>query len=258
MKKILQSGRYLFGIAIIGFGIINLITGNFPLAFMPPIASSLIRVVAVYGIGIILVATGICIIVNKFPKTAATIIAMLFLLDFIYPQLTQLFSNFKNPNQWTVTLEILALCSGAFILAASLKDDFQKPIISNNTISKISQVARYTFAISLLGFGILHYMYADFIATLIPAWMPAHLFLDYIVLFGFFAAGLSIIINIQSRLATFLLGIMFLIWVVTLHLPRSIASPSIVAEWSSLFIALAMSAVSFIIANAIFWKEKDL
>lgn len=143
---------------------------------------------------------------------------------------------------------MLALFSGAIILAASLRDDFQKPIISNNTISKISQVARYTFAVSLLGFGILHYMYADFIATLIPAWMPAHLFLDYIVLFGFLATVVSIIINIQTQLATFLLGTMFLIWVVTLHLPRSIATASIAAEWSSLFIALAMSGIGFLIA----------
>lgn len=94
----MKSGKYLFAVAVIGFGVINLITGNFPMAFMPPITSSVIRVVAVYCTGIILVVTGICIIVNKFPKTAATIIAILFLLDFIYPQLTQLFSNFKNPN----------------------------------------------------------------------------------------------------------------------------------------------------------------
>jgi uncharacterized membrane protein len=250
MKYLINPGRCLFATAITGFGIINFVTGNFPTAFLPVFNSVWLKILLVYLTGIIFIIAGISLMVEKYSKAAATVIAILFFLNFLYPQLTTSLLNISNPNQWTITLEILAMGSGAFILAAFLKDGFIKPIISPARLMKISHFARYSFAVALLGFGILHYIYADFIATLIPAWMPAHAFLNYIVMFGFFATAISIIINIQTRWATALLGIMFFIWIVALHLPRAFGNPSKEAEWSSLLIALAMSGAGFIIAAA--------
>lgn len=253
MKQLLQSGPYLFALAVIGFGLINVVTGNFPPAFMPVIQSSLLRILLVYACGILLISAGICILTNKFARTAATITAILFFADLLYPQLTTSLFDINNASQWTVTLELLALCSGAVILAASLHD-LSRTIISPAVLEKCSRIAPYTFAISLLGFALLHYMYADFIATIIPAWMPAHKLLNYVVLVGFVAAAASIIIHIQTRLATALLGIMFLAWVLTLHLPRCFSNPSKADEWSSLFIALAMSGIAFTLSNVPYKK----
>lgn len=248
MKKILPLGRYFFALAITGFGIIMLATGAFPKAFMPILSNGVLRVITVYAAGIILLFSGILIITKKKSGIAAAIIAVLFFLDLVYPQLILIFSDIKNPSQWTITLEVIALLSGAIILAASSRNYFQHQPFLSNSITRLSKMAPYSFAISLIGFGVLHYMYRDFIATLIPAWMPSHIVLDYIVLIGFLIAGICIIVNIKKQLAMFLLGIMFLIFVFTLHLPRTIVKPNIEPEWTSLFIALAMSGISFLIA----------
>jgi hypothetical protein len=105
------------------------------------------------------------------------------------------------------------------------------------------------FAIGLLVFGVQHYMYAQFVASLIPTWIPARLFWDYLVMVAFFASAISFIIRKLTSLAGGLLGLMFLIWVLILHLPRVIASIHTEPEWTSLFVALAFSGVSFLIAG---------
>jgi uncharacterized membrane protein YphA (DoxX/SURF4 family) len=78
--------------------------------------------------------------------------------------------------------------------------------------------------------------------------MPAHLFLAYFTGTALIAAGVAIAVHIFSRLASILLGLMFFLWVVTLHTPRVIASPHNTDELVSLFVALAFSGASFLLA----------
>ena len=76
--------------------------------------------------------------------------------------------------------------------------------------------------------------------------IPWHVF--WVALFGvaFIAAGLSIGLNRLERPGAFGIGLMFAIWVVTLHVPRVLGlygipgAPSNPDEWSSLFIAIGL------------------
>ncbi|HEY6374717.1 MAG TPA: hypothetical protein VIX90_04250, partial [Edaphobacter sp.] len=60
----------------------------------------------------------------------------------------------------------------------------------------------------------------------------------------------------KVRLAGMMLGIMFLLFVVLLHVPRMIAAPHNGIEWTSGFIALACAGASFVLAGAL--PEKTL
>jgi len=100
-------------------------------------------------------------------------------------------------------------------------------------------------------FGVQHFMYAKFIATLIPVWIPGHLFWAYFVGVAFVATALSIATKIQGRLAAALLGLMFLLWVIVLHAPRVVAAAHDGNEWTSAFVALAMSGGAFLVAGAL-------
>jgi uncharacterized membrane protein YphA (DoxX/SURF4 family) len=112
----------------------------------------------------------------------------------------------------------------------------------------LAVIGRYVYAFSMVIFGIQHFMYAQYIAFLIPKWMPGHLFLAYFTGTAFIAAGVAIAAHIFSRLASILLGLMFFLWVVTLHTPRVIASPHNTDEQVSLFVALAFSGSSILLA----------
>jgi uncharacterized membrane protein YphA (DoxX/SURF4 family) len=101
----------------------------------------------------------------------------------------------------------------------------------------------------MIVFGAQHFMYAAFIATLIPAWIPVHLFWVYLTGTGMIVAGLSIATGILAPLASIGLGIMFLLWFLLLHTPRVVAHPRNGDEWTSAFVALAVSGGSFLLAS---------
>ncbi len=94
-------------------------------------------------------------------------------------------------------------------------------------------------------------MYAQFVATLVTPWIPGHLFWAYFVGVAFFAAAMCIGMGRKVRLAGILLGAMFLLLVVLLHVPRMIAAPHNGNEWTSGFIALACGGASFVLAGAL-------
>jgi hypothetical protein len=75
--------------------------------------------------------------------------------------------------------------------------------------------------------------------------MPAHLFLSYLVIAGFLLASFSFFTNLKVPLASASLGIMFLLWVLTLHVPRAIGKWTDESEWASLFVALAVCGIAF-------------
>jgi uncharacterized membrane protein len=107
-------------------------------------------------------------------------------------------------------------------------------------------------------FGYMHFLYPDFVATLVPNWIPGHLFWTYFAAVALIASGLGILLNIQRRLAALLLGIMLFLWVIMLHIPRAVvALPADHGnEWASVFEALAFSGMAFLLAGN--RPEKDI
>jgi uncharacterized membrane protein YphA (DoxX/SURF4 family) len=155
-----------------------------------------------------------------------------------------LVTDLHNPAPWTTSAENLALCAGAFIIAGDIQ------IKSKSAGSPdYFNLGRIVFALSLLVFAIQHFMYPEFIANLIPEWIPFKLFLTYFVGLAFALACISILTKIKTRLASILLGFMFLFWVIFLHLPRVAADTHKEAEKTSMFIAFAFCGIFFTIAN---------
>ena len=116
-------------------------------------------------------------------------------------------------------------------------------------MNKITTLGRIFIAVALLVFGVQHFMYAGFVAGLVPAWMPGRLFWAYFVGVAFFAAAAGILYQRLARPAASLLGVMFFLFVVLLHIPRIAAHPSDGNEWTSGFVALAMCGGAWVLAR---------
>jgi uncharacterized membrane protein len=97
-------------------------------------------------------------------------------------------------------------------------------------------------------FGIQHFLYSDFIASLIPSWIPETLFWAYCTGAALIAAGCLIIARIQIRWTSILLGTMLLHWLILVHFPKIIASPQDAYEWTGALQACALGASAFILS----------
>jgi uncharacterized membrane protein YphA (DoxX/SURF4 family) len=75
------------------------------------------------------------------------------------------------------------------------------------------------YAAPLAAFGTEHFTQTKGIASLVPAWIPWHLFWAYFVGACFIAAALSLVTRVQSRLAASMLALTFFLFVVLMDAP---------------------------------------
>jgi uncharacterized membrane protein YphA (DoxX/SURF4 family) len=111
----------------------------------------------------------------------------------------------------------------------------------------ITLLARYSIALSLIVYGVDHFLALAGIATLVPGWIPFHVFWTAFVAVAFIAAGVSFATNILRGWAAAGLALMFTIFNVTLHIPTLLGaynSPAAIRDpdaWCSVFIVAALS-----------------
>jgi len=84
---------------------------------------------------------------------------------------------------------------------------------------------RFFFAAPLAAFGTEHFTQTKAIASIIPPWIPWHLFWVYLVGACFIAAALSLVTRIQARLAASLLALTFFLFVVLMEGPGWVQDP---------------------------------
>jgi uncharacterized membrane protein len=248
MDQLLKTGRYLLAVSIAVFGIQYLAYGRLP-GGLPPVPIWLPYASAVaYSTGAFLVVVSLGLLTGRMARLFAILFGVFFLLC-VLVQLFKLTDVWFHGTARTRALEPLALAGAAFALAGTLPEEGPNSPARNSLARALIIAGSGIFAFCMVIFGVQHFMYADFIATLIPAWMPARLFLAYFTGCAFIAAGVAIAVKKEARLASALLGGMFLLWVILLHAPRVAAAPQNGDELTSLFVALAMAGGSFIVSS---------
>jgi len=250
MDTLLKVGRFCFAISIAFFGFQYLLYGRFT-GGLPPVPPWTPggRVLA-YVLGAALILAGLSIATPWKARLSATGLAVLFLLCVLFLHSVHASAILYNGVDRTRAFEALALSAMAFVLVGilPLEVGFLGP---RNILNKLVMFGRMLFTISMIVFGVQHFMYAPFIASLIPSWIPGHLFWAYFTGSALIVAGLSVATGIFAALAAALLGIMFFLWVLVLHAPRVVAQPRNGDEWTSAFVALAFAGGSCILAAAL-------
>jgi uncharacterized membrane protein YphA (DoxX/SURF4 family) len=253
MDNLNKLGRLLFGIPFVGFGVQYFIYGRFSGGLPPAPPWTPGAPATAYVLGALLIAAGVTIAASAIiaagskARLAATLLGILLFVCVLAMFISTPSAVLHDGTARTRALEPLALGGAAWELAGSLSAPPDTQLWGVQT-HKLATAGRLIFGLSMVVFGAQHFMYGSFIATLIPSWLPGHLFWTYFFGVAFIAAGVSIVTRIQARLASILLGVMFLLWVVVLHAPRVAASPHNGDEWSSLFVAMAMCGSCLIIA----------
>lgn len=254
MDNLSKLGRVLFGIPFVGFGVQYFIYGRFAGGLPPAPSWTPGAPATAYVLGALLIAAGATIAASATirgdakVRLVATLLGTLLFVCVLAMFIATPSAVLHDGTARTRALEPLALAGAAWVLAGSLS---APPSVQSWVASdKIATTGRFIFGASMVVFGIQHFMYGQFVATLVPSWLPGHIFWTYFFGVALIAAGISIVTGIQARLAAILLGVMFLLWVVVLHAPRVAASPHNGDEWSSLFVAIAMCGSCLIIAAA--------
>ncbi|WP_350356666.1 DoxX family protein [Fodinibius salsisoli] len=114
----------------------------------------------------------------------------------------------------------------------------------------LSKAGRFLYAIPFGIFGLFHFMNGSQMAGMVP--IPGGVFWIYLTGVALLAACVSIIIQKKARLACLLLGVMLLIFALSIHLPGVIGAESgqaMQASMSSLLKDTALAGAAWILAG---------
>jgi uncharacterized membrane protein len=236
----LAIGRSFLGTAAIASGAIQLVTGDFVrlLAkwpdWMPGDAAW------AYATGALLVVLGLAIVSGFRAGTAALALAALLVAVLLFWGLPHAVAvpGMEQPWRrgfvWTNPLKTLALAGGAALVAG-----------------RLTRAAPVLLAAFLLVCGIQHFVYSDFVLTLVPAWIPpGQRFWTYLTGFALIAGGVGLLVPRLSRLAASLSALMIFLWVLLLHIPRALTEAAHANEAAGACEALALSGVALMVAAA--------
>jgi uncharacterized membrane protein len=251
MGSATRLGSVLFGIGMLGFGVLNFVFA-IPVLGLEPLPDWLpAQTLWTYATALLLVVAGGCVLSDRLrPRQAAIALAGLLSLWLILLQMPILLANLHSGSKWTPAFECLALCSAAWVLAHALSDSATGRTSWNDRLRRLADIGRYGFGITLPVFGALHFIYWQYVASVIPGWIPGSpVFWTYFTGCAHIAAGLAILSGVQARLAATMLGIMFGSWVLIVHVPRVLASPHNQQEWTSLCVAIALCGGAWLMAG---------
>jgi uncharacterized membrane protein len=139
---------------------------------------------------------------------------------------------------------------GVALLAIGLPIILKNEVPQAHGLDKFMPFGRLFYAAPLAVFAGEHFTVAQFIAPLVPSWIPAHLFWAYFVGVALVAAALSIVVKKYSQLAATLLGIMIFLFVVLIHIPRVLGNPRDRFAWAVALRDLSFSGGAFAFAGA--------
>ena len=242
----MRSDRFILAIGILAYGLVCLAFGNFGLQWQPVPDWVPGRTGFAYVNGALLAAGGSLLLWPRSPLWAARFLAGYLLAWLLLLKLPRLVAAPASMVAWLGPAEILSLAAGATTLA----------LLLDRTPSEGGiRIARYAYGVCPIVFGLSHFVYADFTANMVPAWIPAPLFWAWATGIGHFAAGLAILSGVLARLATTLLVVMMGCFVLLLHLPRVIADPTSHIEWTMLTVATMLTGAAWTIRAGLTPRE---
>ena len=255
MKNLTAIARAFFCIGIAGIGVLQFYYKGFRPVMVPLWPSWLPGMLTcAYILSTIFILFSLFILLNRKAKDCALLLGGIFLLFLVVAQIPYMLIVYPYPwhlGSWTDPLKVLALSGSAFVVAGSYSSRVTRDNAMMKVLAAIIPYGKVFFGIMLLLFGIDHFLYVQFVSTLVPDWIGNIVFWSDLAGVALIGTGLSIILNIKRRLVCMLAGIMLFIWVIVLHIPRSIGHPEIADkanEMTSVFEAILFSGVAFLIA----------
>jgi uncharacterized membrane protein YphA (DoxX/SURF4 family) len=241
-------GRLFFATAMVASGIQQLVTADF-VRLIPPLPAWIPwHSLWAYLVGVILIVAGVANGMGKQVRWAAAVLGAMLLLAILFLHLPKALSNPLVGFMWTNPCKALAMLGGVIILAAALPENGADGFLAE-LFRKLMPLGPIFLAWFLILCGIQHFVYFDFVTSLVPSWIPGPHFWVYLTAIALIAGGVGILVPKTARLAATMTGIMIFLWVVLLHIPRAINDPNHAGEAAGVFEALALSGVAFVLAD---------
>lgn len=240
-------GRAILGLAAIMYGISCFLQGDFA-SFWQPVPEGL-----PYRSGFAYLSAGLHVLAGLGLLTARTVrpSAMLVIVLFALFTLCYVIVLVGPPVQPTALVGIaenLFVVIGAWaILLCMSERGHSGPVI-----------ARITFGLCSLIFGLAHFIGREPTAIMVPEWMPGgQMFWALATGVGHIAVGLGLIANRLAVPATRIGALMYLCFVLLAWLPGAFTHPTEWLRWAGASVSLCMAGALWAVGDLLAARKRD-
>jgi uncharacterized membrane protein len=244
-----KLGVYVFGLASLAAGVLDLLWGEFESAHQPIEAfGDHIPGVAImaYVAAVWLIAGGAAIIAKKSQRFGAAALGGIYLIItvFWFPRLYTA-PHFLGVHPHVYIGVLAGVCEELILVAGA-------GIVYAGWSPASIDVGRWVFGLGSTLFGLSHLTNIDTTAPLVPPWMPLGQNF-WVVLTGiaFVLAGVAILTRVLDVLASWMLGLMLVIFDVLALAPMIVATPHDHVAWGGNAYNLTAVGAIWIFAGAI-------
>lgn len=252
MDRLIPVGRTFFALALLGLGIEHFIFRDFITGRAPAWPESIPGgVIWAYLTGATFVGIGAAILAGKKARSAAILAAVLIALWALLRHIPVVAADSFLSGAWTRAGKALTFVGGALAIAATLpkiEAGRNSPLLKLMNLGiEFIVLGRICLGLFLVITGIQHFMFTQFVASLIPEWFPGDaVFWTYFAGVALVAGGIGLFIPQTARWAALLSGLMVFSWFWIVHIPRTFLGAS---DSIAVFEALAVSGVAFVLAG---------
>jgi uncharacterized membrane protein len=258
MERLTRFGRTLFAVALIGLGLDHFIFGDFIVARAPAWPASVRGGLAwAYLTGSVFTAVGAAILTGRRGRSAAILAAALIFAWALLRHLPVVAASSPLSGAWTRAGKAVWFVGGALAVAATLpKATPGRSLITRfmNLERKFVTAGRWCVGLILIMNGIQHFIWVDFVASLVPRWFPGDpVFWTSFAGVALIVGGCGLLFPPAAPIAALLSGLMVFSWVFIVHLSQEISG---VGDGIAIFEAPAIAGILFVIAGYLYDRKR--
>jgi len=247
--RIASLGHALFAITMIGLGVVGMLNRDLMSVWSPVPGTGLAPELLVYlSIGVSLIS-GIGLLVRRTAAMAARLLFVALLFWMLLFRLPNFFHAPPFEACWSV-FPLVVMLAAAMVLYVWFASAWDRKYLPSLSSQSGLRIARILYGSSLIFFGLAHFIDMKDTLSLIPDWLPGHLFWAYFTGCAFIAAGTAVLIGLCARLAAVLSALQIASFLLLVWIPIVAAGSKVPFQWSETILNTALLAGAWMVADS--------
>ena len=238
-----------FAVTMIGLGTVGLVRPDFAPVWNPVSTTVPARELLLYLGAFISLTCGIGLLVPRVAVLAARVLLATLLLWLVLLRLPNFLHAPAFEACWSV-FPLALMLAAAWVRYVWLAADWDRVHLSFISGNNGLRIARVLYGLSLIFFGTAHFIDLKDTVSLIPNWLPGHLFWAYFTGCTFVAAGVAVLIGFRARLAAALSALQISLFLLLVWIPIVAAGSKNSFQWSESILTAALAAGAWVVADS--------
>jgi uncharacterized membrane protein len=247
--RIASIGHAVFSVTMIGLGVVGLLYRDFVPVWNPVPLWVPAHELYLYLGSLVSLTTGIGLLVHRMAATAARLLFATLFLWLLLFRLPEFFRTAPFEACWSV-FPLAVILAAAWVLYVWFAADWDRQHLRFISGNSGLSIARAVYGLSLIFFGVAHFIDVEDTVSLIPNWLAGHLFWAYFTGCAFVAAGMAILIGLCARLAACLSALQIALFLLLIWMPIVASGSKVPFQWSETILNAALLAGAWMIADS--------